>query len=474
MSKAGKPSRRSVLAAGAAVTAFNILPSGSFAAKGDKKKGTKKPKTKKPKTFSQIEKLPPNERLNIAFIGAGGKGSSDIKGCSAHNIVALCDVDLDRAAPTIKGCPEAKLYRDWRVMLDKEYKNLDAVVVSIPDHSHAVATMAAMQRGLGVYCQKPLTRTISEARIITAAAKKYGVVTQMGNQGHSNDGTRMGVEWIQAGVLGEVREVHCYTNRPIWPQGIVRPPAEPVPSTMDWDLWLGPAPKKPYSSQIAPFKWRGYWDYGCGALGDMAAHIMDQPVWALGLGAPESVEVEFERENPASAADTFPVSTIVTYTFGARGKLPPVTLKWFDGQNRPPIPDALKDAKLDKGGGIFYYGSKYNMMQTIYGQSIRIFPEADMQEVARSGKLPPKTIKRAGGQDKHYDEWLAAVKANDPSMAMSNFDYSGPLTEIMLLGCVAARCGSGTKLKWNSKKMTTNNDVANRYVNHEYRKGYSL
>jgi len=474
MSNAVKPSRRSVLVAGAAVTAFNILPSGTLAKSKKKGKKDNKKRPKKQKVLRQLEKLPPHERLNIAFIGAGGKGLSDIRGCSAHNIVALCDVDLDRAAPAIKGCPEAKLYRDFRVMLDKEYKNLDAVVVSTPDHIHAVATMAAMQRGLAVYCQKPLTHTISEARAIAEAAKKYGVVTQMGNQGHSNDGTRMGVEWIQAGVLGEVREVHCYTNRPIWPQGIVRPPAEPVPATMEWDLWLGPAPKKPYSSQIAPFKWRGYWDYGSGALGDMGAHIMDQPIWALGLGAPESVEVEFHRENPASAKDTYPKSTIVTFQFGARGNMPPVTLKWFDVENRPPIPEGLEGRQLDKGGGIIYYGSKYNMVQSIYGKSLRIFPESDMQEVIHSGKLPPKTLPRAGGQEKHYEEWLNAVKANDPSKAMANFLYSGPLTETMLLGCVAVRCGSGTKLTWDSKNMKTNNDIANRYIHHEYRKGWSL
>lgn len=456
------PSRRSVLAAGAAVSAFTIVPS-SVLAQASKKKKTK---------FPDKEQVPPSERLNIGFVGAGGKGEANIRGCMHHNIHTLCDVDSSRAAAAFKHFTKAKKYDDWRTMLDKEAKNLDGVVVTTPDHSHAVATMAAMQCGLPVYTEKPLTHTISEARILADYARKNKIVSQMGNQGHSNDQARMAVEWIQAGVLGDVREVHCWTNRPIWPQGIVRPAAEKVPSSLNWDVWLGPAPDARYSSKIAPFKWRGYWDYGAGALGDMAAHIVDHPVWALGLGAPESVEVEFERKNPASAKDTFPVSTVVTYQFAARGDLPPVTLKWFDGKNRPPRPEVLEESRKLPSNGIIYYGDTYNMMQECYGKSPRIFPETDMKQAVPELKKVPETLPRVNND--HYAEWLAAIKANDPAMAKSGFGYSGPLTEMMLLGCVATRVGPGTKLTWDSGNMKTNNDIANRYVHHEYRKGWSL
>lgn len=458
-----QPTRRNVLAAGAAVSTFTIVPSSVLAQTATKKK-------KNP--FPDREQLPPSERLNIGFVGAGGKGQANIRGCMHHNIYALCDVDAERAAEAFTRFPKAKTYDDWRVMLEKEGKNLDGVVVTTPDHNHAVITMAAMQLGKAVYTEKPLTRTISEARILADYARKNKIVTQMGNQGHSNSQARMAVEWIKAGVLGKVREVHTWTNRPTWPQGIVRPQAEPVPSTMNWDVWLGPAPEKPYSSEIAPFKWRGFWDYGCGALGDMAAHIIDHPVWALGLGAPLSVEVDFKRQNPASVADTFPVSTEVTYRFAARGDQPPVTMKWYDGENRPPWPETLeKERTLPRGGGIIYYGDKHDMLQGCYGSSPRIFPETEMRKAAPSLKAIPKTLPRVSS---HYEEWLEAIKANDPSMAKSNFGYAGPLTEIMLLGCVATRVGPGTKLDWDPKSMKTGNELADRYVRHEYRKGWSL
>jgi predicted dehydrogenase len=451
------------MAAGAAVSAFTIVPSSVLAQAAKKKKAT----------FPEKEQLPPSERVNLGFIGAGGRAVGSIKECMHHNIHTLCDVDSRRAAEAFLHFPAAKRYDDWRVMFEKEAKNLDGVVVTTPDHSHAVATMAAMQLGLAVYTEKPLTRIISEARILADYARKNRIVTQMGNQGHAIDQSRMAVEWIQSGALGEVKEVHCWTNRPIWPQGIVRPPAEPVPATMNWDVWLGPAPEKAFSSKIAPFNWRGFWDYGAGALGDMAAHIMDHPVWALELGPPESVEVEYECRDPASANDTFPVSTVVTYRFGARGKKPPVTLKWYDGRNTVPWPEGLEEGRtLAKDGGIIYYGSKHDMLQSCYGKSPRIFPETEMQQVAPELKRIPASMPRAKGL--HHEEWIQAIKANDPAMAKSGFDYSGPLTETMLLGCVAIRVGAGTRLTWDSKNMKTDNDVANRYVQHEYRKGWSL
>ncbi|VGO16104.1 Putative oxidoreductase YteT [Pontiella desulfatans] len=457
-----QPSRRGVLAAGAAVSAFSIVPSSVLGQAAKKKSGG----------FPDKKPLPPSERLNIGFVGAGGKAKSSIIPLMHHNIYALCDVDADRAAEAFNHFAKASRYEDWRVMLDKEAKNLDAVLVSTPDHTHAVSTMAAMQCGLPVYTEKPLTRTISEARVLSEYARKNNIVTQMGNQGHSTEGARLTNEWIQGGLLGAVTEVHCWSNRPIWPQGIVRPPAEQVPSTMNWDLWLGPAPQKPYSSKVAPFKWRAYWDYGAGALGDMAAHIMDHPVWALGLGAPLSVEVGFQRKDPASAKDTFPVTTNVTYKFAARGGQPALTLKWFDGKgNLPPRPEALEEERELPGNGVIYYGSENSMMHGSHGGVPRIFPETAMQAAARANKIPGKTMTRSPG---HHEEWVQAIKANDPSMAKSNFGYAGPLTEMMLLGCVATRVGPGTKLTWDSEGMKTNNDVANRYIHHEYRKGWSL
>ncbi len=460
MSNAKHPSRRHVLFAGAAVAAFNIVPSRVLAQSANKKKK------------ASSKELPPSERLNIGFVGIGGKGEANIAGCAHHNIYALCDVDSVRAAKSFGKYPDAKRFDDWRVLFDKEAKNLDAVVISTPDHNHAVVTMAAMQLGLPVYTEKPLTRTVSEARILADYARKNNCITQMGNQGHATEGARLTNEWIQCGLLGEIREVHCWTNRPIWPQGLVRPAAEPVPATMNWDVWLGPASEATYSKEIAPFKWRGFWDYGAGALGDMAAHIIDHPVWALGLGAPLSVAIEFKRDNPASAKDTFPVSTIVTYEFAARGDQPPVTLKWFDGKNQPPRPEQMEQERtLPNGGGVIYYGSKQGMMHSSHGGVPRLFPETAMQAAARNGLIPPKTMERSPG---HYEEWIQAIKHKDPAMAKSGFGYAGPLTETMLLGCVAARVGSGTKLNWDSLNMKTDNDIANRYLHHEYRKGWSL
>jgi predicted dehydrogenase len=380
-------------------------------------------------------------------------------------------VDAVRGAAAFKNHPKAHHFDDWRVMLEREAKNLDAVVISTPDHNHAIITMAAMQLGLAVYCEKPLTRTISEARIIADYARENRIVTQMGNHGHAKEGARLTTEWIQSGLLGEIREVHCWTDRPIWPQGIVRPPSEQVPSTMNWDVWLGPAPQAGYSRKIAPFKWRAFWDYGSGALGDMGAHIIDHPVWALGLGAPSEVEVEFERHDPASAKYTYPASSIVTYRFPARGKQPPVTLKWFDGKNLPPRPKGLESSRTMPNNGVIYYGSKHSMMHGSHGGVPRIFPETEMQTIARARQFPPKTIPRSPG---HHEEWLQAVKANDYNGPKSNFDYAGALTETMLLACVATQVGSGTKLTWDCEAMKTNNELANHYLQHEYRKGWTL
>ncbi len=410
-----------------------------------------------------------DSKLNIAFIGAGGRAGANIKGCDAvgENIYALCDVDTVRAAGSLKKYPEAKVYTDWREMLVKEGDKIDAVVVSTPDHLHAVAAMAAIKMGKHVYVEKPLTLTISEARALHAAAKEKGICTQMGNTGHAAEGARLTNEYIQSGAIGEVREVFCRTNRPSWQQDIVRPAAEPVPETTNWDLWLGPAPKKAFSSQIVPFKWRGYLDYGTGALGDMGAHIIDHPMWALGLGLPERVVVrKADRKTPGSEKDTHPASCIFDLYFPAKGDRSAVKLTWFDGQYEIPAPDGMPEGKVPPKNGCVYIGSKHTMMHGSHGGVPEIIdPKREQFEI------PPKTEERSPG---HYQEWVDAIRANDPSKAKSNFDVAVPLTETLLLGAIAARVGVGTELIWDGKSMKTGNAAADDLVNHHYRDGWSL
>ncbi len=415
----------------------------------------------------------PNEKMNIAFVGAGGRSEANINGCKAAgaNIYALCDVDTQKSAKKVSEHPEAKFYKDWREMLEKEANHIDAVVVSTPDHTHAIAAMAALKLGKHVYCEKPLTRTISEARALRDAAREAGVVTQMGNTGHAGEGARMTNEYIRSGALGEINEVHCVTNRPIWPQDVVRGPEAPVPDHIDWDLWLGPVKFQPYADGIAPFKWRGFIDYGTGALGDMGAHIIDHPVWAFGLGMPESVEVKIDRQTPGSELHTHPRSCEITYQFAAEGDRPALKLVWFDGRTfqipRPPGLDKMKDGKPEKNieNGCVYYGSKAVMMHGSHGGWPRILTNQD--EILE----PAKTYEKSPG---HYKEWIAGCKAGDPSMAKSNFDVGAHLTELMLLGCIAALAGNETKITWDPEKMTTGNEVVDQMVHHDYRAGWEL
>jgi predicted dehydrogenase len=417
----------------------------------------------------------PSDTLNIGCIGVGGKGSSDIRSCSGENIVALCDVDdtqmarflkPDRSTPEQKAMyDKASKYRDFRVMLEEE-KSIDAVIVSTPDHTHAVAAMTAMKMGKHAFVQKPLTHTIKEARILAQTAKQMNVVTQMGNQGHAGEGARLLNEWIWDGAIGDVHEVHCFTNRPIWPQGIEAPKEIPsVPSTLDWNVWLGPARFRPYHPAYHPFKWRGFWDFGTGALGDMGAHILDHPFWALKLGHPTTVQAS----STPYTKDSCPLAEIVTYEFPQRGEMPPVTLKWFDGGMMPPRPEGLEDGRMmgDSGGGGIFYGSKAMLMFSTYGNNPRIVPEAKMKEYRR----PEKTIPRSPGI---HLEWIEAIKAGEKST--TDFSYSGLLTEVMLLGNVAVRAQEHkTKLEWDGEKMEfTNLPEANQYLHFEYRTGWSL
>ncbi len=439
-------SRRKFLGtSGSALALFNIVPGHVLGAAGQ---------------------TVPSEKLNIAFIGCGGRGNANINGCRTQNEYAYCDVDTSRYAKHALKNPKAKLYQDWRQMLDKESENLDAVVVSTPDHTHAIAAMSAIKLGKHVYVEKPLTRTVSEARALATAAKQYKVCTQMGNQGHAAEGARLTNEWLPA--LGEIKDVHTWSNRPIWPQDLLRLPGQPVPESLDWDVWIGTAPTRPYNAGYAPFKWRGWLDFGAGAVGDMGAHIIDHPVWGLNLGAPLTVTINrVQRNTPGSEKETFPRSSEIEYTFAARGDQPAVTLKWFDGKFSPPRPEALESERKLGGNGVIYFGSKYSMMHASHGSAPRIFPEADMKTFPR----PAKHLPRSPG---HYNEWFDAIKSNDPSKAKSNFSYAGPLTETLLLGCVVQCLPTGTTLKWDATAMKTDNDQANALIQHVYRDGWSL
>lgn len=417
----------------------------------------------------------PSDTLNIACIGVNGMGLSDTRGVRKENIVALCDVDdesiakllnYDQLEPQEKTMYEkAAKYRDFRRMFEKE-KNIDAVTVSTPDHNHAVIAMAAIRLGKHVYVQKPLTHTITEARTLARAAKEAKVVTQMGNQGHAGEGARLICEWIWAGAIGYVREVHCWTDRPIWPQGIDAPKEIPsVPSTLDWDVWLGPAPFRPYHPAYHPFKWRGLWDFGTGSLGDMGAHIMDQPFWALKLGYPLSVQAS----STPFTKDYYPWAEVVTYEFGARGNMPPVTLTWWDGGLMPPRPPELEPGRMmgDDGGGVLFRGDKGLIMCGTYGSNPRLVPEKAMQEYVR----PEKTILRSPGI---REEWIEAIKKGGRST--TDFSYSGMLTESMLLANVAVRAkDKNMKLLWDGEKMEfTNLPEANEFLHYKYRSGWSL
>jgi predicted dehydrogenase len=405
-------------------------------------------------------RVSPNEKLNIAAIGAGGQGAGDTDGCAGENIVALCDVDAKRLAERGAKYPKARLFRDYRVMLES-MKEIDAVIVSTPDHHHAFAAMMAMKLGKHVYCQKPMSHSVWEARVMRETAAKTKVVTQMGNQGHSYDSTRRIVELVQAGVLGEVREVHVWTDRPIWPQGMTRPTeTPPAPDHIDWDLWLGPAPKRPYHGDYLPFKWRGWWDFGTGAPGDMGCHNADAAFWALDLDAPTSVEAESSGVN----SETCPKWSIVRSEFPKRGKLPPVTLTWYDG-GKMPSRDLVDGAELPKNGTIIL-GSKGKIAFRDWNPNgFRLLPEDKFKDFTG----PEPTIRRAPAGP--YREWIEACKGGP--MCLSNFDYAGRLTEFVLLGNVALRVGK--KIEWNARRMKAKNcPEADQYIRREYRKGWNL
>jgi predicted dehydrogenase len=432
----------------------------------------------------------PSDTVNIAAVGyAHGMGSTNIRACGKENIVALCDVDESDAAlrrmqrsrePIPDLFPKAVRYRDFRVMLEQQ-KDIDAVIVATPDHTHAVIAMAAMQLGKHVYVQKPLTRTISEARALTEAARRYKVVTQMGNQGHSGEGLRLIREWIDDGAIGKVREVHCWTNRPVWPQGMPRPTDTPaVPDGLDWDLWIGPAPMRPYHRAYHPFSWRSWLDFGSGVLGDMACHVMDASYSALRLGYPTSVAATIAHqvvevtlpdggtENKAlEYRDSFPMATVVHYSFPERSKkFPEVKLHWYDGGILPERPDELEPERTLPVSGTIFVGDKGKLMCETYSESPRLIPEKRMQEYKR----PKKTLPRIQGS--HEQAWIDAIKGK--IAPPGDFNYAGPFTEAVLLGNLAVLF-PGTKLMWDGPNMkVTNFAEANDWAQHRYRAGWSL
>jgi predicted dehydrogenase len=415
---------------------------------------------------------PPSERLNIAGIGVAGQGGSDLNQFPKENIVALCDVDWAHAAGTFKKFPGAKQYKDYRKMLD-ERQDIDAVVVATPDHVHAFASIYAIKLGKHVYCEKPLTHSVWEARQVAQAARKHKVATQMGNQGQASEATRQLCEMVWDNAIGPVREAHIWTDRPsnglfdeYWPQGVSRPKdTPPVPATLDWDLWLGPAPERPYHPAYLPFKWRGWWDFGTGALGDIGCHTFDPIFRALKLGPPTSVEASSTRVNE----ETYPLASMVTYHFPARGELPPVKLVWYDGGLRPPRPSELETDAVMGAMGALLVGDQGKILTQRMGY--RLLPESRRKEYGE----PPKKLPRSPG---HYQEWVDACKGGPPGG--SNFDWAGPLAEAVLLGNVALRAklreeSTRKKLLWDSANLRfTNSDTANQFLRREYRKGWAL
>jgi predicted dehydrogenase len=468
---------------------------------------------------------PPSDTLNIAGIGVGGMGRANLINLASQNIVALCDVDwgyagkaLDRIGsdarnlknridqpdpPPIPGqaaipfdrakanvqlsnmlrlqsdlLPRAKRYQDYRELLEKQ-KDIDAVFVATADHMHAPIALAAMELGKHVYVQKPLTWSVVEARQMARRAAETKVATQMGNQGHSLDDARLAVEYIQSGAIGEVREIHIWTNRPLgfWPQGVARPQSLPscektngpaalcadhfvIPEGLAWDLFLGVAPAVPYHPVYHPFNWRGWVDWGVGAIGDMGAHLIDHSMWALHLGLPTTIETFSTGFNGVS----YPLSTKIVYEFAARGALPPVTLTWYDGGLLPPKPEVLGAEEIKRDGGALLIGSKGCLLHDTYGRNPRLFP-ASLRDSA--GK-PPQTLPRIANED-HEMNWVDAAKGKTP--ASCPFDYAARLTEVMLLGVVALH--AGIKIHYDAANMrVTNAPNANAFLHRQPRQGW--
>jgi hypothetical protein len=436
-----------------------------------------------------------NDMINVACIGVGGKGKSDTEDVSKMknvNVVALCDVDRQTLNEMAAQWPKAKLYQDFRTMLTEMDSSIDAVTVSIPDHNHAIATLSALKMGKHVFCQKPLTQTVWEARQVRDLAKMKNLATQMGNQGSDSSGLRRAVEVVQAGVIGNVSELHVWTNRPIWPQGVDRPKTADVwPDTLDWDHWIGPAPLRPFKSgTYHGFNWRGWYDFGCGALGDMACHTVNMPSRALNLGYPRMVELE---ESTELFLETFPKTSRIRFEFPAREGMPPLKFWWYDGDPndqkvpalRPPAdltketweikpPEEGKPAHLPQAGALLVGDKGMLFSPDDYGTASYIMLKGEKEYVGMqnhpAAKEVPQSIPRSPG---HKEEWFRMMRGGPP--AYSNFDIAAYLTEIILLGCVALRVGPGKKMEWDGPKMISpSHPEAAQYVRRANRRGWDV
>jgi predicted dehydrogenase len=421
----------------------------------------------------------PNERLGFACIGVGGKGSSDTDHVGElGDVIALCDVDAERLGKKGERFSSAGKYHDFRKLLEELAPKIDAVVVSTPDHTHAAAAVMAMKLGKPVYCQKPLAHSPYEARLMRETAARMKVATQMGNQGTSNPGFREGVDLIRSGVIGPVREVHVWTNRPFkyWKQApdiVTRPEPMPVPSYLSWENWLGPAPERPYNKAYHPHNWRGFWDFGTGAMGDMACHTANLAFMSLKLGLPTRVAAQSGELNP----ETYPAWATITYEFPARGDLPPVKLTWYEGarDGKRHLPPAdLFFGKEPSDSGSLFVGEKGSIFSpSDYGAEQVLLP-ADRFEGKHASVPADERKQRAQKSDPaHKAEWVRAIREGDPTIAWSNFDYAGRLTEAMLLGNVAVRLGKPIEYDAASGRVTNHADAA-RYIRPEFRSGWGL
>ncbi|MGI9455068.1 MAG: Gfo/Idh/MocA family protein [Aeoliella sp.] len=413
----------------------------------------------------------PSEKLNIGFIGAGGRAGSNLAGCSSENIVALADVDNVRAKASWEKFPQARRYKDFREMLDKE-PSLDAVVVSTPDHMHASASIAAMQRGKHVYCEKPLARTVWEARQMAATAQTENVITQMGTQGHAFEGSRTAVEVIRSGVLGDVTQLHVWSDRPgeWWTQGMERPQGDhAVPAGLNWDLWLGVAPERPYHPAYVPFKWRGFWDFGTGAIGDMGIHNLDTAFWGLGLSSPHSARIV---DSGAMTSDSPPSWSVTEITFAETAARPRIQLLWYDGGKKPPreLFHEVGD-EIPTNGSLVVGKNATLYTRTWHGGNnaddmFLLLPRKQFADFTPSAPSLP----RPGS---HHQEWIDGIKRGEQAPESSNFAYAAKLTETLLLGNIAMRMGRD--VEWDADKMQVRGaPEADQFIKPSYRRGWEL
>ncbi|MCY3019123.1 MAG: Gfo/Idh/MocA family oxidoreductase [Planctomycetota bacterium] len=408
----------------------------------------------------------PSDKLNIAGVGVGGQGGGDLGdgAISSQNIVALCDVDANSAAGSVKRFPKAEVFKDYRVMLEK-CKGIDAVLVATPDHMHAPVALAAMRAGKHVYVEKPMCHSVEEARVMTKVAKETGLVTQMGNQGHGGEGLRATREWIQAGAIGAIKEAHCWSDRPgkWWPQPVQRPTdTPPVRATLDWDLWLGGAPERPYHPCYLPAKWRGWFDFGNGAMGDMAVHNMDPAFYALDLDTPIATQAQTSEPQ----AESFPAWEIITYEFAAKGARPAVKVLWYDGGKKPVRPEEFDEGFNLGDNGIYFRGEKGVIFCEGWAGMPRLFPRA----LRKDFQPPPKTIPRSIG---HRAEWVKACKERKPEDSKAGFAYSGPYVESLLIGNLASWLQK--RVEWDAANMKASNaPEAEPFIRKKYRAGFGI